>query len=145
MIPTERLIARNDNKKSDQVIHVLCIDDEKDFAILTAEISKATFGMTPTEYKRYKNLPKQSKTNLRDHMDDLELIFTMLGERMTTEISQEEKPETFSQNKGVAKRGGNVAGNARKDAEKELSRPVISKKNYLPDSEKKKELLDKNK
>ncbi|MDP7610706.1 MAG: Bro-N domain-containing protein [Candidatus Woesearchaeota archaeon] len=121
------------------------IKEQKDFAILTAEISKATFGMIPTEYKKHKNLPKQSKANLRDHMNDLELIFTMLGERMTTELSQEEKPETFSKNKEVAKRGGNVAGNARKDAEKELGRPVTTKQNYLSESEKKKELQNKSK
>jgi hypothetical protein len=78
-------------------------------------------------------------------MNDLELIFTMLGERMTTELSQEEKPETFSKNKEVAKRGGNVAGNARKDAEKELGRPVTTKQNYLSESEKKKELQNKSK
>ena len=88
------------------------IQEQKDFAILTAQISKATFGMTPTEYKKFKNLPKQSQANLRDHMNDLELIFTMLGERMTTELSQEEKPETFDKSKDVAKRGGKVAGNA---------------------------------
>jgi len=64
------------------------IEEQKDFAILTAEISKATFGMTPGDYKKYKNLPEKSKANLRDHMDDLELIFTMLGERVTTEISK---------------------------------------------------------
>lgn len=69
------------------------IQQQKDFAILTAEISKATFGMTQAEYKKFKNLPTQSKVNLRDHMDDLELIFSMLGERMTTEISQKEKPD----------------------------------------------------
>lgn len=68
------------------------IKEHKDFAILTAEISKATFGMTPSEYKEHKNLPQKSNVNLRDHMNDLELIFTMLGERVTTEISQEEKP-----------------------------------------------------
>jgi hypothetical protein len=107
------------------------IQEQKDFAILTAEISKATFGMTPTEYKKYKNLPIQSKSNLRDHMDDLELIFTMLGERMTTEISEKEKPDSFNTNKEVAKRGGKVAGNARKEAENELGRSVIQKKNYL--------------
>jgi hypothetical protein len=64
------------------------IKEQKDFAILTAEISKATFGMTPSEHKDFKNIPKQSKINLRDHMNDLEIIFTMLGERMTTELSQ---------------------------------------------------------
>ena len=99
---------------------------------------KATFGMTPSKYKNIKNLPKKSKANLRDHMDDLELIFTMLGERMTTEISKEEVPDTFDENKDVAKRGGKVAGNARKDAEKELGRSVISKKNYLDKDDKKK-------
>ena len=108
------------------------IEHHGDFAILTAEISKATFGMTPSEYRDFKNLPIKSKANLRDHMDDLELIFTMLGERVTTEISQQEKPETFDKNKQVANRGGNVAGTARKETEKELGRSVSSKKNYLP-------------
>ena len=117
------------------------IEEKKDFAILTAEISKATFGMTPSEYKEFKNLPKQSKANLRDHMNDLELIFTMLGERMTTELSQDEKPETFDKNKDVAKRGGKVAGNTRIDAERELGRPVITRQNYLPKSKKKKREL----
>ena len=121
------------------------IQEQKDFAILTAEISKATFGMTPTEYKKFKNLPKQSKANLRDHMNDLELIFTMLGERMTTELSQEEKPETFDKSKDVAKRGGKVAGNARIDAEKELGRPVTTRQNYLSITEKKKKLQDESK
>lgn len=82
------------------------INNDKDYAILTAEISKATFGMTPTEYKKYKNLPVKSKANLRDNMTDLELIFTMLGEKITTEISQVEKPKGMTENKNVAKRGG---------------------------------------
>ena len=107
------------------------IKEHRDYAILTAEISKATFGMTPSEYKDFKKLPAKSKVNLRDNMDDLELIFTMLGERVTTEISKEEKPETFIENKKVAKRGGSVAGNARKETEKELGRSVVSDKNYL--------------
>lgn len=107
------------------------IDNTKNYAILTAEISKATFGMTPSEYKQHKNLPAQSNTNLRDHMTDLELIFTMLGEKVTTEISKQEKPEGMPENKKVAKRGGNVAGNARKHTEKELAKPVISKENQL--------------
>lgn len=68
-------------------------------------------------------------------MDDLELIFTMLGERVTTKISKKEKPKTITKNKKVAKRGGNVAGNARKNTEKELGRSVISKQNYLDKSE----------
>ena len=79
------------------------IEEQRDYAILTSEISKATFGMTPGEYKNHKNLPEKSNANLRDHMDDLELIFTMLGERVTTEISKEEKSDTFSENKKVAK------------------------------------------
>lgn len=107
------------------------ITSQRDYALLTAEISKATFGMTPSEYKQYKNLPSKSKANLRDHMTDLELIFTMLGEKMTTEISVEEKPEGLTENKKVARRGGNVAGNARKEAEKELGKSVISRNNYL--------------
>ena len=113
------------------------ITEERDFAILTAEISKATFGMTPSEYKEFKGLTKKNQ-NLRDHMDDLELIFTMLGERVTTEISEKEKPESFSESKKVARRGGNVAGEARKATEKELGRSVVSDKNFLPESEKKK-------
>lgn len=107
------------------------IKEQIEYAILTAEISKATFGMTPSEYKEFKNLPVKSKANLRDNMDDLELIFTMLGERVTTEISQKEKPETFEENKKVAKRGGKVAGDARKNTEKELGRSIISDKNNL--------------
>ena len=107
------------------------ISSEKDYAILTAEISKATFGMTPTQYKKFKNLPQKSNVNLRDSMTDLELIFTMLGEKVTTEISKQEKPATFIKNKKVAKRGGDVAGNARKATEKELKRSVVSKENYL--------------
>ena len=77
------------------------IKEHRDYAILTAEISKATFGMTPNEYKQYKNIPAKSKINLRDNMDDLELIFTMLGERVTTEISKKEKPNTFFENQNL--------------------------------------------
>jgi len=112
------------------------IEEQKDYAILTAEISNATFGMTPAEYKKYKKLPEKSKANLRDHMDDLELIFTMLGERVTTEISKKEKPDTFPKNKKVARRGGKVSGNARKETEKELGRSVISKQNLLDKDDK---------
>lgn len=111
------------------------ITEERDFAILTAEISKATFGMTPSEYKEFKGLTKKNQ-NLRDHMDDLELIFTMLGERVTTEISEKEEPDTFDKSKKVARRGGNVAGVARRETEKELGRKVSTPKNYLPDKDK---------
>lgn len=110
------------------------ITEKSDYAILTAEISNATFGLTPSEYKKYKGLMKKNQ-NLRDHMSDLELIFTMLGERVTTEISQKEKPDTFIENKQVAQRGGNVAGVAREQAEKELGRSIVSNQNFLLDSE----------
>jgi prophage antirepressor-like protein len=106
------------------------IENDRDFSILTAEISKATFGMTPVEYKSMKGLSKKNE-NLRDHMTDLELIFTMLGEKVTTEISKKEKPDTFDKNRKVAKRGGTVAGKARKDTEKELGRSIVSKENFL--------------
>jgi hypothetical protein len=106
------------------------INSNRDFAILTAEISKATFGLLPSEYKEIKGLTKKSQ-NLRDHMTDLELIFTMLGEKVTTEISQKEKPDSFSKSKKIAKRGGNVAGVARKETEKELGRSIISDQNFL--------------
>ena len=124
------------------------ITEEKDYAILTAEISKATFGLTPTEYKEIKGLTKKNQ-NLRDHMTDLELIFTMLGERVTTEISEKEKPDTFSKSKSIAKRGGNVAGIAREQTEKELGRSIISTENYLnsgdeADTEPENQLFDKH-
>ena len=110
------------------------ITEERDFAILTAEISRATFGMTPSAYKAYKGLDSPHQ-NLRDHMTDLELIFTMLGERVTTELSKQEKPSTMPGHKSVARRGGRVAGNARRETEKELGHSVISAENYLPNGE----------
>ena len=106
------------------------ITEDRDFAILTAEISKATFGMTPAAYKAYKGLDSPNQ-NLRDHMTDLELIFTMLGERVTTELSRQEKPSTMPGHKSVARRGGRVAGNARKETEKELGHSIISGENHL--------------
>ena len=117
------------------------ITEKSDYAILTAEISKATFGLTPSDYKIYKGLTKKNQ-NLRDHMSDLELIFTMLGERVTTEISQKEKPDTFTKSKQVAQRGGNVAGVAREQAEKELGRSVVSPENFLLDSDKQNDTLE---
>lgn len=107
------------------------IVSQKDYAILTAEISKATFGMTPNEYKKFKNIPTKSKVNLRDNMTDLELIFTMLSERVTTEISHKEKPKGMPAHKKAAKRGGGVAGKARRETEKELGESIISDENYL--------------
>jgi DNA-damage-inducible protein D len=107
------------------------ITEHRDYAILTAEISKATFGITPSEYKALKNIPDKSKANLRDNMTDLELIFTMLGEKVTTEISQQEQPKGMQENKKVAQRGGRIAGNARKETETELGKSIISSDNYL--------------
>jgi len=102
--------------------------EQKDYEILTAEISKATFGITPTEYKKLKGLKQE---NLRDHMDDFELIFTMLGERSTTEIHRQENSIGVPKLKQDANRVGRVAGNARKDLENELGKSLVSKKNYL--------------
>lgn len=115
------------------------ITHERDYAILTAEISKATFGLTPSEYRDVKGLTKKNH-NLRDHMTDLELIFTMLGEKVTTEISQKEKPDTFHKHKRVAVRGGSVAGVARRETEKELGHSVISGHNFLPENDKPEEI-----
>ena len=106
------------------------IREERDFAILTAEIARATFGVTPSEHRAIKRLTKKGQ-NLRDHMTDLELIFTMLGERVTTEISQQEKPDTFAESKQVARRGGTVAGVARRETERELGHSVVSGQNFL--------------
>lgn len=103
------------------------IKEEKEYAILTAEISKATFGLTPSEYKDLKGLKRE---NLRDHMTDLELIFTMLGEASTTEIAQNTNAKGFHQNKSAAKRGGKIAGNARKQLEKESGKRIVSHKNF---------------
>jgi hypothetical protein len=106
-----------------------------DYEILTAEISKATFGLTPSEYKKLKGLERE---NLRDHMDDFELIFNMLGERSTTEIHRQEGSTGIPKLKNDANRGGKIAGNARKALEKELGRPVVTGKNFLSKSENKK-------
>ena len=113
------------------------VKQQKEYEILTAEISRASFGVTPSEYKKLKGLKRE---NLRDHMDDFELIFTMLGERVTTEISRQEKPDSFSKNKTVARRGGNVAGVARTETEKEIGRSIVSKENYLKNTERQKRL-----
>ncbi|MEF3692025.1 MAG: Bro-N domain-containing protein [Candidatus Moraniibacteriota bacterium] len=109
--------------------------ERREYEILTAEISKASFGVTPSEYKKLKGLGRE---NLRDHMDDFELIFTMLGERSTTEIHRTEKSEGILKLKQDANRGGRVAGNARKELEKELGRSIVSKNNF-------KQLGEKNK
>ena len=102
--------------------------EQRDYEILTAEISKATFGITPSEYKKIKGLKRE---NLRDHMDDFELIFTMLGERSTTEIHKTENSQGKDKLKKDAKRGGRIAGIAKEQLEKEIGRSVVSKRNHV--------------
>jgi DNA-damage-inducible protein D len=111
------------------------VKEQLEYAILTSEISKATFGMTPSEYKKFKSL-KNSKENLRDHMTDLELIFTMLGEASTTEIAKKKDAQGFPENEKAAVEGGTVAGNARKELEERSGSKVSTKKNYkeLPEA-----------
>ncbi len=113
--------------------------EDSEYAILTNEISKATFGKTVEQYKKTKNLKKE---NVRDHMNDLELIFNMLGERVTTEITRSKDAKGFGNLRGAARQGGSVAGNARKDAENRIGRSIISQENYLkePEKEKRKKL-----
>ncbi|NQU86320.1 MAG: Bro-N domain-containing protein, partial [Mariniphaga sp.] len=113
------------------------VKEKMEYAILTAEISKATFGLTPSEYKKMKGLKRQ---NLRDHMTDLELIFSMLGEASTTAIVKTKNPKGFKQNKVVAKQGGTIAGNARKALELKTGEKVVSEENYLPETNRNKEL-----
>ena len=111
------------------------VKEQKEFAILTAEISKATFGMTPAEYKDFKALASP-KENLRDHMSDLELIFTMLGEASTTEIAKKKNAQGFPANKKAAHAGGTIAGNARRELETKSGTKVSTKANFkeLPEA-----------
>lgn len=111
------------------------VKEQIEYAILTAEISKATFDLTPSEYKKVKGLKSQ---NLRDHMTDLELIFSMLGEASTTAIVKTKNPIGFKQNKIVAKQGGTIAGDARKALELKTGEKVVSEANYLPENKSKK-------
>jgi len=113
------------------------ITTQKDFSILTAEISKASFGMTPSEYKKLKGLKKE---NLRDHTTDLELIFSMLGEASTTEIERTRNPKKFAEHKRASKEGGTVAKNARLELEQKAGKKIIMSGNYLKEPEKKKRL-----
>lgn len=113
---------------------------EREFAILTAEISKATFGMTPSEYMVFKGLKRE---NLRDHMNDLELIFTMLGEASTTRIARNKDAQGFVENKEAAIKGGAVAGVARKELEEQSVEKVSTPENYLSGPEKRKKLEKK--
>jgi len=116
------------------------VKEQMEYAILTAEISKATFGLTPKEYKEVKGLKSQ---NLRDHMTDLELIFSMLGEASTKEITVNTNTQGFIENQQAAKAGGKIAGDARKQLEIQSGKSVISSDNYLPEN-KKKEIKSKN-
>lgn len=111
------------------------VKESKEYQILTAEISKATFGVTPSEYKKLKGLKRE---NLRDHMTDLEQLFSQLGEAATTEITKTEHPKGFEKNKQVSRRGGKIAGDARSRLEQETKKKVITKTNYLPN----KKLID---
>lgn len=106
------------------------VHEGREYAILTAEISRATFGMSPSEYKQFKSLTKPSE-NLRDHMTDLELIFTMLGEASTTEIARNTDARGFDDNQQASRKGGTVAGDARKALEAESGRPVSTSDNYI--------------
>jgi len=109
------------------------VQREIEFAILTNEISKATFGKTVEEYKEFKKLKRE---NLRDHMDDLELIFTMLGEAATTKIAKVKDVEGLEENRIAARQGGEVAGNARKELEEKTCESVLVEDNFLDVPEK---------
>ncbi len=113
------------------------IKEEREYSILTAEISKATFGMTPSEYKKFKDLDRE---NLRDHMTDLELIFTMLGEASTSEITRSKDAQGFDENLDASRQGGEVAGRARKDLERKSGKKVSTRQNYLTETQIKKKL-----
>ena len=104
------------------------VGEQREYAILTAEISKAAFGVTPSEYSELKGLKRE---NLRDHMNDLELIFSMLGEASTTEIARTRDAQGFSKNKQAAREGGTVAGNARRELEKKSGRKVVTSDNFM--------------
>jgi DNA-damage-inducible protein D len=104
------------------------VKEQREYAILTAEISKATFGLTPSQYAEFKRLRRE---NLRDHMTDLELIFSMLGEAATTEITRTRDARGFPQSKQAAHAGGTVAGNARRELEQKSGRKVVTSENYL--------------
>lgn len=113
------------------------VNGEPEYAILTAEISKAAFGMTPTEYKQHKGLQRE---NLRDHMTDLELIFSMLGEAATTEIARKQDTQGFTENRVAARKGGRIAGEAREKLELETGEKVVTPENFLEEPEAKKRL-----
>lgn len=113
------------------------VKEGQEYAILTAEISKATFGMTPSQYQNFKGLKRE---NLRDHMNDLELIFNMLGEASTIEITKSKNALGFVENRITAKEGGDIAGEARKKLELKSGKNVSTRQNYLPKLQSKKNL-----
>ncbi|HII88333.1 TPA: phage antirepressor protein, partial [Candidatus Woesearchaeota archaeon] len=119
------------------------VQEERDFAILTNEISKATFGKTVGEYKQFKGLKKPNQ-NLRDHMTDWELIFTMLGEKATTDITRTRDAQGFNESRQAAERGGQIAQNVRRELEQETGELIVSKENYLhlTEEKKKKKLIE---
>ena len=120
------------------------IKEQDDFAILTNEISKATFDKTVQEYMQFKGLKKKSQ-NLRDHMTDWELILTMVGEKATTDITISKDSEGFEECNESAIEGGTIAKNTRKELEQKIGKSVVSKDNYLHLAEKKKQIENKNK
>lgn len=111
------------------------VKEGREYAILTAEISKATFGIIPSDYKKLKGLTKANE-NLRDHMTDLELIFSMLGEASTTEIAKNRDAKGFDENHTAAKAGGSVAGKAREDLEQKSGKKIVSSQNFKELTEK---------
>lgn len=114
------------------------VQEGREYSILTAEIARATFGVTPDAHSKLKGLDKvKTGNNLRDHMTDLELIFTMLGEAGTTEIARSKDAQGFVDNQQAAKEGGTIAGNARKALEAKSGKRVVSKQNHLPPALKK--------
>ena len=113
------------------------VEEQKDFAILTNEITKATFGKTVGEYKDFKGLERPNQ-NLRDHMTDWELIFSMMGEKASADITRTRDAQGFPECRSSAKRGGQIAENARKELEQETGEKVVSQTNYLGLTNKKK-------
>ena len=115
------------------------IETEKEFAMLTNEITKATFGKTVGEYKEFKQLQKKNQ-NLRDHMTDWELILTMIGEKATKDLTQERNSQGFEECKDSASKGGSIAKRTRQDIEKNLGKSVVSKENFLSKTREKKKI-----
>ncbi|MCI0393657.1 MAG: Bro-N domain-containing protein, partial [Chloroflexi bacterium] len=114
------------------------VKEGQEYAVLTADIARETFGITPTEHKKVKKLKRES---LRDHMTGLELAFTILGEAATTEITRQDDAQGFNKNQVAARKGGRIAGNARRELEAETGKPVVSPTNYLERPEAEQEQL----